>query len=419
MSNNSSISPNNDQLDVPHRYKIVAGTFLALFGTGTMICTFAVFFKPLSTQFGWLRAETSGAFSIAVIISGLMGVIAGRLVDKISPRTVIIGFGVIGGGACLLLSQMNALWQLYIFYGLLIGSSMANVIPTTSLVTRCFVRQRGLMTGITSTGGAVSSMIAAPGITKLLEIYDWSTSYIIVGVFILLIVVISGMLLRHAVNANPLAQREYTGESVKTPKVRERGVRKVLRSRLFWIVGVILFCTTFSQQMIFVHLIPYTTDIGISPLVAASMLSVTHVGIAMGSIFSGRVLDMIGSRLAIVMFVAVNLVAMLLFLAADSAWVFYVFAVLFGIAWGAMVTLRSTTIAEIFGLHSHGAITGAVMLISNIGGALSPLIAGYIFDISNGYQSAFLLTTSMVILALIMGLWLKFRVTIPLAEGHI
>ena len=392
-------------------YIMVIGTFLVLLTMGLVMSSFGVFFKPISSEFGWTRAETSGAFSLSVIWSGVMAIAAGRLADKLSPRLIVFGFSVIGGFACLLLSQMNTLWQLYFFYGILVGSMMAGLIPTTSLVTRFYTKRRGLMTGITISGLAIGSMLGAPVITMLIDNFDWRTSYSIIGISVLVIIAISAIFIRDPERGKPLSEKEIFLNPKQVQERSEIGFKQIVCFRSFWIMGILYFCAVFAQQMILVHLIPHATDMGISAIVAASILSVTHAAYAGGSFLTGRITDWIGSRLTILIAMIITLLAIILLLVVVKVWVLLVFAILFGTAWGGTATLRSTLAAELFGLHSHGAITGVILFISTIGGAVSPLIAGYIFDISGGYQVIFLITIGIGIAGLIMAWLLRTRVT--------
>jgi MFS family permease len=100
---------------------------------------------------------------------------------------------------------------------------------------------------------------------------------------------------------------------------------------------------------------------------------------------------------------------MITLLFASPIWVFYVVVVLVGTGNGGAVTLRSTIVAELFGLRSHGAITGAVMSVSTVGGAVGPLLAGYVFDITAQYQTAFIIAVVICVFGLAMACLLKLR----------
>ena len=180
----------------PERDTVVAGTFLTLISLGLVISSFGVFFKPLSSEFGWTRGDTSGAFSTAMVISGVMALVSGRLADRFSPRLIITICGALLGCACLLLSRTTSLLQLFLYFGVIAGCGMSVMIPTTSLIVRIYKKRRGFMTGITQSGASIGSIAAAPFITLLISAFNWRTSYVILGVAVLIITAISLALLR-------------------------------------------------------------------------------------------------------------------------------------------------------------------------------------------------------------------------------
>ena len=94
---------------------IVALVFLIMLVQGGALYTFGVFFKPLSSDFGWTRAATSGAFSLYMTLHGLLFIVTGRLNDKFGPRVVLSGCGLFLGTGYLLMSQISDLWHLYLF----------------------------------------------------------------------------------------------------------------------------------------------------------------------------------------------------------------------------------------------------------------------------------------------------------------
>ncbi len=108
--------------------------------------TFGVFFKPLITEFGWTRAMTLAATMFSSILSGLLTIVAGGLNDRFGPRVVLTGGSFFLGLGYLLMSQISAIWQLYLFYGVIIaiGGSSAFV-SLTGTVARWFVKRRGMI----------------------------------------------------------------------------------------------------------------------------------------------------------------------------------------------------------------------------------------------------------------------------------
>ena len=114
-------------------------------------------------EFGWTRAGFSGAFTLGMIILGLISLLAGRLADKIGPRTLLIACSLFLGIGYALSSQIETLWHLYLFYGVFTGIGMSGAwAPIMSVVTRWFVKNRSLMSGIIAAGPAIGIAVLPP-----------------------------------------------------------------------------------------------------------------------------------------------------------------------------------------------------------------------------------------------------------------
>jgi len=130
---------------------IVGGAFLVLFTAYGSQYAFGVFFRALLEEFGWGRARLSGVFSLYAFLYGALGVAAGRLTDWWGPRAVIAFGGLFLGAGLAGMSQVSALWQPYLLYGVVaaIGMSTAYV-PCSATVVKWFVERRGLALGVAS-----------------------------------------------------------------------------------------------------------------------------------------------------------------------------------------------------------------------------------------------------------------------------
>lgn len=155
------------------------------------------------------------------------------------------------------------------------------------------------------------------------------------------------------------------------------------------------------MSTILVHLVPHATDLGISPLNAANILAVVGGLTTVGVVIMGIAADRIGNRQAFIICYVLMSAAFFWLLAVTEMWMFYLFAVAFGLASGASA-LQSPLIAALFGLRSHGLIFGVLNVGYNIGAATGPLFAGYIFDVTNSYKFAFFVCALLSILSTIL-----------------
>jgi MFS family permease len=390
-------------------YALVIGAFLVWLIGGMIMGSYGVFFTPVSADFGWTHAETSGAFSLMTILSGILGVIAGRISDRFSPRLVIITCSVIQGIAFILLSRTNSLWQLYLFFGIMVGAGMANLAPLISLVTKFYGKRRGVMTGITIAGAGVGGTIAPPLVLSFISSYGWQTTYLIMGVSFLVLVAISSFFLYCSRKAGPLDDGITPLIKREKPKNREISLQAAMRTWPFWILTIIVFCSGFFQQSLFVHLVPGAVDLRLTTAGAAGLLSLVNLVWMVSSFSMGIVVDKMGSFRSFVIALALSLISFLLLFGIRELWAAYSFTLFFGVGWGILVLARTGLIADLFGLKSHGVINGIIMFFYTIGGTLGPILAGYIYDINQHYQLAFILVAGFSLVSLVMTIPLKLQ----------
>ena len=387
-------------------YIIVTAALFIMAVMWGAIYTFGIFLKPVSAEFGWSRAAISGAYSLFMVVHGLLYIITGRLNDRFGPRLVMTVCGIVMGLGYLLMSQISGIWQLYLFYGVIIGIGMSGVfVPLTSTIARWFVSRRGLMTGIALSGGGVGTLIMPPIANWLITNYGWQVSYIIIGGIILVLVILAAQFLRRDPSQKGLVA--YGVEEAEVGNLdSERGfsLQEAIHTRQFWMFGAAFFCFGFYLHTIMVHIAPHATEFGISTTIAASLLSVIGgVGIA-GRIALGGTGDRIGNRLVAIVCFFVMFVALSCLVVAREAWAFYLVVAVFGFAYGGFDALISPIVAELFGLSSHGVILGSLAVGATIGGAIGPVLAGRIFDVTGSYNLAFLIcaVTSIIALALVL-----------------
>ncbi len=388
---------------------VVAGVLAMIVMYGTQY-SFGIFFKPVLTEFGWTRAETSGAYSLFMILQGIFCIITGRLTDRFGPRLVITGSGLFLGLGYILMSQIGAIWQLYLFYGLLAGIGMGGWVPLLSIVARWFIKRRGLMSGIVVSGVGIGTIAMPPIANQLIFSYSWRTSYIIIGSVALAVMVVTAQFLKR--EPSEMGQLPYGADKAEVvssdSEARAFSVREAIRTRQFWIVSAVYFSFLFCIQTTMVHIAPHATDIGISAIGAASILSVIGALSIFGRLGMGSAGDRVGNRRSLVIVLILMAIAIFWLQFARELWMFYFFALIFGFGYGGSVAVESPLVADFFGLKSHGAIFGVIVFIALIGGATGPLVAGRIFDITDSYRLAFLVGAVLITAALILAaLFLK------------
>jgi MFS family permease len=400
-------------------YIVVIAAFLIMVLMRSVFDSFGIFFKPMLTDLGWSRAATSGAFSVFWIIQGLLTIVMGRVNDKVGPRIVISVCGFIFSLGYLLMSQTSALWQLYLFYGVIIGIGMSGAfVPLTSTVARWFVKRRGTMTGIVVAGIGVGGLIAPPLANWLISIYDWRVSYIILGSIALGAVILAAYFLRRDPAQMGLMPYGESEEEVEMKgSTRSFSLKEAVSMRQFWLVSSMLFCLGFSMFAIMVHIAPHATDLEFSATTAANILATVGGGGVIGRLALGCFADRIGNRQVFIIGFVLMAAAVFWLVPATEAWALYWLAAIFGFATGGCVSSESPLVAELFGLKSHGLILGVSSFGYCIGAAAGPFLAGHIFDVTSSYNVAFLVCGAVNVAGLILSAVLRSTQTSDRCRG--
>jgi len=403
------IPPKEESRRFFYGYLIVIFSFfnmIAVFGTYS---AFGVFLKPLLREFGWTTAITTGAYSLSLVVFGLLGIITGRLNDKFGPRIVLSFGGLFLSLGYLLMSQISSVWHFYLLYGVIIGIGMSSAwVPVVSTVARWFISRRGLMTGIVIAGMGLGQLIIPPIATTLVLAYDWRISYLVLGSLVLVIVILVAQFLkRDPTQIGELAYGKNKGESHLGTETGALSFGEAVYTKKFWLALGIEFCIGFCALTIIVHVVAHTIELGISPSKAATVLATIGGLSILGRVILGSAGDKIGNCAIYILSFAIMSATLFYLPFAKDLWELYMFAVVFGFAYGGAVASESPLSAELFGLTSHGLIYGFLNFVSTIGASLGPLLAGYIYDVNGNYELAFFISGAIGILGLIFSATLR------------
>ncbi|MEE8285619.1 MAG: MFS transporter [Gammaproteobacteria bacterium] len=387
-------------------YRIVAAGFVIQGVIIGAMFAYGVFFRELEAEFGWSRTMISGASSLSFVVMGVLAIVAGKLNDKIGPRILITAsalcFGI-GYGA---MSRLQAPWELFLFYGLLagIGYSTHDVV-TLSTITRWFVRRRGAMTGVVKVGTGVGQLLVPVIAAALIAAFGWRNAAFIIGAASMLILLVVAQLMRRDPRSMGQHPDGVAIEGARAPTgARETGmsVAEAAGTRQFWILCAAQLTIFFCLLTVMIHIVPHATDLGIAPAVAATILSTIGGASIAGRLTIGMLADRLGGRRSLGVSFLILLASFLLLQSAETAWMLFLFALIYGFAHGGFFTVMSPTLAEFFGTGSHGVIFGIVLFCGTIGGAAGPLLAGTLFDTTGSYETVFLILTGFCLMGLIL-----------------
>ena len=384
-----------------------ASALIVCIGMGALF-SLGVFLKPMADTMGWSRGAISSVALLNWIAMGLGSFVWGALSDRIGTRGVAVAGGLLLGLGLVLSSQVQALWQLYVTFGGMVGFAVgAFYAPLTSTATKWFTARRGLAVALVSSGIGVGILAVAPLARALINAWDWRIALLVIGDLAWLIVVPAALVIREqpgdvgaaAMGGASRAGREYT-------------TREVLTTPQFWGIALTHFACCAAHSGPIFHMVTHATDQGIGAMAAATALGVSGLASIAGRVGGGVVADRIGVKPTLLAGLALQAAMIVFYLFVKDVAPFYVLSVVFGVAYGGVMPLYALVTREYFGEKVMGAAYGGVFLVSTLGMGLGSFAGGVVYDRLGSY--AWLYGGSFAIGALAVALALTFRPPRPL-----
>ena len=391
-------------------YVIVAASFFIVFIMHGMYNTYGVYFSSLQAEFGWSRATLSAPHSLVFFLAGGFAMLAGRLTDRLGPKVVMVTSGLIIGLGYLLTSRVETIFQLFLFYGVIIGIGNSSVnVTQLSTTVRWFIKRRGMMSGIVKVGTGAGMFIMPLVASWYMTTYGWRNAYLVLGLIAMVSVILVAQLLKR--NPAQMGLKPYGAEEVsaKGVEVADKGLsfREAFRTRQLWTICTIYFIAWYIGMTNSVHIVTHAIDLGISSVQAAGVLS-TIGGISIiGRVVMGSAGDRLGNRRALVISFMVIIIPLFWLQFAGELWALYLYAVVYGFGHGGFFALVSPLVAEVFGTISHGSILGVVLFLGQMGGGVGPTVTGLIFDVTGSYRLAFMIMLALSVVGFIFSIMLK------------
>ena len=165
-------------------------------------------------------------------------------------------------------------------------------------------------------------------------------------------------------------------------------LKQAIRTKAFWLLFAMYALVGFTVSMVMVHIKAYATDVGIRPMIAATILGLVGGGSIIGRLAMGSVSDKIGRKASLFICFLLAGTMMLWLIKARQPWQFYLFSTIFGFGYGGGTPVFPAVIGDWFGMKFHGTILGAITIGLAVGGPIGPFLAGYIYDITGSYGIA-------------------------------
>ncbi|MFN0071760.1 MAG: MFS transporter [Chloroflexota bacterium] len=416
----SALSRAMQRFGIHYAWIVVVLTFFSVLAGAGIRAAPPILIVPFEQEFGWSRADLSQAVSLNLLMYGIGGPLAGKLIELRGVRFVqmsgltLLGIGVSGT------LFMNSLWQLNLLWGLIVGlgAGGAATVSSAAVATRWFVKRRGLASGILTSGVSMGQLIFYPSLMAIVLAFDWRVAAALLAALAFTVLIPLALFTRN--DPSELGLRPFGADAGDSSPFRPLSSEprvaggEVLRASTFWLLfGAFATCGGTTAGLIGTHLIPHAVDHGISEMTAASTIGMMGFLNFFGTIGSGWLTDRMDPRRILAGAFVIRGVALLMLPTLSSIMFFdsipglFIFGVIFGLDWLATGPPLISLIADRFGRRSAPYVFGWVFLGHQIGSALAAWGGGYARVMMGDYGPAFFIAGLVAFIGAILGMQVR------------
>ena len=353
----------------------------------------SVLFKAIEDEFGWSRALISGVASFGRFGGAMLGPVEGFLTDRFgSGKMVFVGF-ILGGSGLIFFSQIQGPLQYYFaFFLLSLGFSVGGFVPSITAVNAWMVNNRATGMSIVIAGSSLAGLLVPPMVWSINE-FGWRPTVLVIGVIAILLGPLVAILLGK--RPTPEQIEEQTRPSAE-PGRRSRQARlydftpkEAMRTRAFWSISMTHMLVNLSTGAISGHLFLHLTDgngVNLDDATASGVVPILVVTSFVFQIGGGIMGDRISKRILLPFLLVIQGAALVILAIADTFILAAVFAVVWGIGFGARSPLLHAMRGDYFGRRHFGTILGLSSFPMSVGITLAPFILGWVHDVQHTYE---------------------------------
>jgi OFA family oxalate/formate antiporter-like MFS transporter len=373
-----------------NRWVIAAAGVLMQVALGA-VYAWSVFRAPLVKQFGWSISEVTLTFTISIFVLGLAAFFGGLWLNRKGPRVVALNGGILYGlGVFLASFSANKLWWLYLSYGLIggIGLGLSYIVPVAVLV-KWFPDRRGLITGVAVGGFGAGALITAPVATRLIQSVGVLNTFAYLGIAYLIVTVVASLFMR-----NPPEGWRPEGWTPTASQTSQRSrsdytLGEALRTWQWYALWLLLFLNTFAGISIISQEAPIFQElVGVSAVVAASMVGIASIGNAFGRVFWAWVSDLLTRRATFFVMFVVQVLLFWFLPSVTAVWLMTIVAFVALMCYGGGFGTMPAFAADYFGSKNVGPIYGLMLTAWGCASAVGPLLIAYMRQTTGSYHGA-------------------------------
>jgi MFS family permease len=361
---------------------------------GVVCYAFPVLSGAIALDTGWSAPALAAAFSAALVVSAVLGLLVGRWLDQHGPRALMTTGSVVAAVAMMMVAWSPTLaW--FVVAWLLAGVAMSAVLypPAFAALTRWYGPTRVAALTVLTLAGGLASTIFAPITALLAGQLGWRDTYLVLAAVLAVVTVPAHLigLKRPWPPAPPVARTDHHAG-------------RVARSRPFLALVVAMALAASASSAVVVNLVPLLTERGMTTTLAAVALGLGGAGQVLGRLGYPQLSRRLGVRTRTVLVLAAVGMTTALLAVLSSAAALVVAAVVAGAVRGILTLLHATAVADRWGVSAYGRLTGLLSAPVTMTAALFPWVGASVAAGLDGFLDMFWLMAGLAIAAAVISL---------------
>lgn len=350
------------------------------------------FFLPIADDLGFSRSMLAGIVAVGMLFYGIAMPFAGHLVAARGTRFVLLlgAILVLASSVWAVLATGPISFMLSFGVGLSVGLAFVSPVTMTPVLSRWFIRKRGMALFFLSTGSMAGIAILTPVLSYMIEVMDWRATLLSFGVFLAVVTTpIALLVIREdpppQADALPEGQEASSSSSRVKPLPGAQAyahlkVHDAVRSVPFWKVAFGLFACGYSMNLLGAHGVPMLMDHGFDAMTGAFGIGLIGFSAIFSTLVLGRLSDIIPRKNILAAIYLIRGLGFFALVMVGTHWELYLAATIGGIVWAGSVALSSAILADVYGVRLVGVLYGWTYLGHQIGGTISSWLGGWGYE---------------------------------------
>ncbi len=378
-----------------------------------ILYSWSVIKKALVEEWGWTNSDASLPYTTAIVVWAVALLFAGRLQDKIGPRKVITAGVILTSLGMVLSGLIHSVFPLMITFGLLAGTGIgfAYSSVTPPALKWFHPSKKGMVAGIVVSGMGVASIYIAPLTSLLLSHFGISSTFILLGIFMLVVALPVARLINNPPEGYIPPQPSSSSSIASANQMADNmGWKQMVKTPQFYYLWI-MFAFASSAGLMIIGNIATIAKSQAGMEKGFYLVAVLAIFNACGRLAMGFLSDKIGRVYTFMIIFALQGINMFLFASYNTPLAISVGTALAGIGYGGLLSLFPSITADYYGVKNFGGNYGVLYTAWGVSGAIGPIIAGITVDKTGTYDLAYQISAGLLAVAFILACITKPVVT--------